>query len=231
MAFNPERTVILYGNEPPGTGALVGRPLISGAVVDQLAIKNICPYNAIAVNPVRIDLGKCSFCRQCSEAFPAKVAFSPDSSISSNVRDRLVVIEQDFEPILPDTDLVRDAVKNFNGSTVRLKLVADEATRVGVHKEFFREHQIELVDDDEQAHGLLLASGGFDLELLKSLYTSLQEPRLIIIAGRGAISEYDVLSNSGEWPGQWKADLFVAGESVHPLTLAKGIIELTKSIH
>jgi hypothetical protein len=230
MAFDSEKTIILNKNENAGISDLVGRPIISGVDVDQLAIRNICPFRAIAVNPVRIDLGKCTFCKECSEAFPGKISFTPDSSLASNVRDRLVVIERDYEPILPDGDLVRDAVRNFKSPVIKLRLVADETTQGMVSRNQFKEHQVELIDDASEAHGLLLASAGFDLELLRSLYASLQHPRMIIIAGAAAITEYDSLTNSGVWPERWKADLFVAGESIHPRTLAKGIIELTKSI-
>src|SRR5688572_20704111 len=67
------------------------RPVISTAVVDELSLRDICPTGAITIQPVTLDLGKCSFCEQCALAFPTKIKFTSDTDVAANERHRLIV--------------------------------------------------------------------------------------------------------------------------------------------
>ena len=75
-----------------------GRPEISTVKVDEQALVDICPLNAISANPVRIDMGKCSFCAECAFAFPEKIRFTQDYLTSSNVRENLIIKEGENNP-------------------------------------------------------------------------------------------------------------------------------------
>ena len=70
-------------------GIFRGRPEISSEKVDEKALADICPTNAILTDPVRIDLGKCTFCAECSRLFPGKIHFTTDYKMSVNERERL----------------------------------------------------------------------------------------------------------------------------------------------
>src|SRR3990172_6516747 len=74
-------------------GIFRGRPIISSEKINEDALIELCPTNAISKNPVRIDLGKCIFCGECAFAFPDKIKFSTDYKISSNESERLIVKE------------------------------------------------------------------------------------------------------------------------------------------
>ena len=43
-------------------GIFRGRPIISSAKVNEEELLEICPTDAIYDNPIKIDLGKCTFC-------------------------------------------------------------------------------------------------------------------------------------------------------------------------
>ena len=53
----------------------------------------------LSPDPVRIDLGKCTFCGECSRLFPGKIKFTTDYKLSANERDKLIISEGVVEPI------------------------------------------------------------------------------------------------------------------------------------
>jgi Fe-S-cluster-containing hydrogenase component 2 len=56
-------------------GIFRGRPVISLEKVDETALVNCCPTQAISTAPVAIDLGKCTFCGECAMLFPGKIVY------------------------------------------------------------------------------------------------------------------------------------------------------------
>ena len=64
-------------------GIFRGRPIISMAKVDESELVNLCPLNAISVNPLLLDLGKCTFCGECARRFPEKIEFTTDYKIAA----------------------------------------------------------------------------------------------------------------------------------------------------
>ena len=57
-------------------GIFRGRPEITYDPVDVNALVEICPTGAIHINPLSIDMGKCTFCGECAFAFPDKIELS-----------------------------------------------------------------------------------------------------------------------------------------------------------
>ena len=57
-----------------------GRPEIQvGMSQDtQQALSDLCPVEAIGMNPLSIDLGKCYFCGECAMAYPQAIRFTND---------------------------------------------------------------------------------------------------------------------------------------------------------
>ena len=72
-------------------GVFRGRPVITNAEVDEDALADLCPMGAIAVRPLSIDLGKCSFCGECAFACPQKISFTKDYKLASTQRENLIV--------------------------------------------------------------------------------------------------------------------------------------------
>jgi formate hydrogenlyase subunit 6/NADH:ubiquinone oxidoreductase subunit I len=73
-----------------------GRPRISATPCREgcdACVKG-CPTGAVALDPVRIDLGKCVFCAECALACPvAKIAFTPETRMGGAAREALTVVE------------------------------------------------------------------------------------------------------------------------------------------
>jgi formate hydrogenlyase subunit 6/NADH:ubiquinone oxidoreductase subunit I len=88
-------------------GIFRGRPVISTEKVNETALMELCPTNAISINPTCIDLGKCTFCGECAFAFPDKIKFTTDYKIATNDPGRLIITEGYDETIGLDPELIR----------------------------------------------------------------------------------------------------------------------------
>ena len=97
-------------------GIFRGRPIISMAKVDESELVNLCPLNAISVNPLLLDLGKCTFCGECARRFPEKIEFTTDYKIAANDRDSLIIKEGVNEPVSINPANVRKEVHDLMSS-------------------------------------------------------------------------------------------------------------------
>ena len=98
-------------------GVFRGRPIISTVNVDNQVLVSVCPLGAIEVSPVRINLGKCNFCGECSFKFPEKVKFTKDYKLASNTPEGLIVTEGIDKPIQLDDSIIRPEIRKlFKGS-------------------------------------------------------------------------------------------------------------------
>src|ERR1035437_9728328 len=88
-------------------GIFRGRPVISTEDVNEAKLMELCPTNAISNNPVSFDLGKCTFCGECSFAFPGKIKFTTDYKLATNERSRLIIKEGLDEPVTLNAEAVR----------------------------------------------------------------------------------------------------------------------------
>ena len=105
-------------------GIFRGRPEISFEKVDEKGLVDICPTNAIMSGPIRIDLGKCTFCAECSRLFPGKIHFTTDYKMSVNKRERLIISEGALEPISLNPDLIRKEIHKLFSCSLKLRQVS-----------------------------------------------------------------------------------------------------------
>ena len=105
-------------------GIFRGRPEISTEKVDGNALADVCPTGAIMPDPVSIDLGKCTFCGECSRLFPNKIHFTTDYRLSSNVRDRLVISEGSYQPVMLDSSAIRKEIHKYFSGSLKLRQVS-----------------------------------------------------------------------------------------------------------
>src|SRR5262245_7281413 len=73
-----------------------GRPTIAPGPCEGgcHACRDVCPTDAISLDPLRIDLGKCVFCNECVLACPnGKIELGSEVRMASRTRTGLVVGE------------------------------------------------------------------------------------------------------------------------------------------
>lgn len=218
-----------------------GLPKISTAKVDEAALVKTCPLNAIATNPVRLDLGKCAFCGACAFAFPQKITFTQDYKIASNSRKNLIVAQSDTKGIFIDADAIRAEIKNVFSSSLKLRQVCaggdnsceTELGAVGNANFDFGRYGIEFVASPRHADGLVI-SGPITkamAEPLRIAYDAVPNPKLVILCGLDAISGGLFAHSPAIDRSVLDAihvDLYVPGNPIHPLTFINGVLELTR---
>ena len=216
-----------------------GRPVISKIKVDEEALAKICPTNAITVNPVSIDLGKCSFCGECAFQFPAKIKFTSDYKLAANDRKKLIVQEGDDKAIELNSELIRKEIVSFFRGSLKLRQVSAggdnsaelELNAAGNVNFDMGRFGINFVASPRHADGIVITGPITEnmAEPLQICYDAIPSPKIVILCGVDAISG-GVFQNSAALNRKFlethKIDLYVPGNPPHPLTFINGVLEL-----
>lgn len=225
--------------EVPGT--FRGRPTISTENINETELQNICPTNAISINPVSIDLGKCAFCGECAKTFPNKIKFIKDYKIATNVRENLIVKEGDNKQIAVNPEIVRKEIHRVFKHSLKLRQVcaagdnsceAELNATSNVNFDMGR-FGIEFVASPRHADGIVITGPISEnmAEPLQICYDAVPEPKIIILVGTDAISG-GIFTNSKavnrNFLEKYPIDLYVPGNPPHPLTFINGILDLTR---
>jgi len=222
-------------------GIFRGRPVITKEKADETALVEICPTHAIAGNPVRIDLGKCTFCGECAIQFPNKISFTTDYKLSTNERERLVIAEGDENPILVNPARVRKEIYRLFGHSFKLRQVSaggdgscewelNAANNVQFDMSRFG---IDFVASPRHADGIVI-TGPITANMAQALeicYQAVPDPKIIILAGTDAISGgifADSPALDRSFLSKYQIDLYIPGNPVHPLTFINGVLSLVR---
>lgn len=220
-------------------GIFRGRPEISAEDADIREMTEICPTNAIIADPPGIDLGKCTFCGECSRLYPRKIRFTGDYRLSSNDRRRLIISEGSTEPVRLDQDLIRKEIRTFFGGSLKLRQVSaggDNSCELelnacsNVNFDMGR-YGIEFVASPRHADGIVITGplAKNMAEPLQMTYDAIPSPRIIILAGTDAISG-GIFEGSPALDRSFinlnHIDLYIPGNPVHPLTFINGVIDM-----
>ncbi len=222
-------------------GIFRGRPVITTEKINEEELIELCPVNAIAGNPVRIDLGKCSFCAECAFAFPNKIKFTTDYKIATNDREKLIVSEGEDQPIELNPELVRKEIYKYFSNSLKLRQVSAggdnscelELNACGNVNFDMGRFGIEFVASPRHADGVVI-TGTITENMARPLqicYDAIPDPKIIILAGTDAISggifaESPALNRS--FLDNYKVDLYIPGNPVHPLTFINGVLDLIR---
>lgn len=220
-------------------GIFRGRPEISFEKVDEKALAELCPTDAISIAPVSIDMGKCTFCGECSRQFPGKIKFTTDYRLSTNERDRLIIPEGITSSISLNPETVRKDIQRLFSGSFKLRQVSaagDNSTEFelnaagNVNFDMGR-YGIEFVASPRHADGIVI-TGPISRNMAEPLqitYDAIPSPKIIILAGTDAISG-GIFEGSPaidrKFIEQNHIDLFVPGNPVHPLTFINGVLDL-----
>lgn len=222
-----------------------GRPEISTAPcsVGCSACADVCPTEAILLDPVRLDVGKCVFCKECVwECDKDKFSFTNDYKIATNVRERLIVAEGVNDSIKLDSSKVREEIMKYFGSSLKLRQVSaggDNSSEMelnacsNVNFDMGR-WGIDWVASPRHSDGIVITGPITEnmAEALQICYDAIPTPKIIILAGTDAIS-------GGIFEGSpainrtflenHHVDLYVPGNPPHPLTFINGVLEMIKA--
>jgi Ni,Fe-hydrogenase III small subunit len=220
-------------------GIFRGRPEISFEKIDEQALAELCPTNAISTAPVSIDLGRCTFCGECSRIYPGKIKFTTDYRLSTNERSRLIIKEGITSSVTLDPDKVRKEIQNLFRGSLKLRQVSaagDNSTELelnaagNVNFDMGR-YGIEFVASPRHADGIVI-TGPISRNMAEPLqitYDATPSPKIIILAGTDAISG-GIFEGSPaldrKFIEQNHIDLFIPGNPVHPLTFINGVLDL-----
>lgn len=216
-----------------------GRPIITDALVNIDELVNVCPTGAIAAQPVRIDMGKCTFCGECMHAFPEKIKFVNDYKTATNSRDALVIKEGDINPISFVPSLVRAEIHKYFGDSLKLRQVSaagDNSCEMelnacsNVNFDMSR-FGIDWVASPRHADGIVITGVISEnmAEPLRICYEAVPKPKIVILAGTDAISGgifADSPALNRSFLDTIQVDLYVPGNPVHPLTFINGVLLL-----
>jgi Ni,Fe-hydrogenase III small subunit len=220
-------------------GIFRGRPEISLEKVDGKLFAEVCPTNAILTDPIRIDLGRCSFCGECARLYPGKIRFTTDYKISANKRERLIIYEGVVEPISLNTDLIRKDIRKLFGGSLKLRQISAagdnscelELNACGNVNFDMGRYGIEFVASPRHADGIVI-TGPISKNMAEPLqitYDATPSPKIIILAGTDAISG-GIFDGSPALNRKFieenHIDLYVPGNPIHPLTFINGVADL-----
>jgi Ni,Fe-hydrogenase III small subunit len=220
-------------------GIFRGRPEISLARVDEKALTECCPTSAISVGPVSIDLGRCTFCGECSRLFPDKIKFTTDFKMSSNERSRLIIKEGINVPITLNPDIIRKEIQKLFGGSLKLRQVSAagdnscewELNAAGNVNFDMSRYGIEFVASPRHADGIVI-TGPISRNMAEPLqitYDAIPSPKIIILAGIDAISG-GIFEGSPaidrSFTEENHIDLYIPGNPVHPLAFINGVADL-----
>ena len=215
-----------------------GRPALDESRCEEgcRACSDVCPTEAVAVRPLRIDLGACLFCGVCQESCPGgAIRYTPDFRLATRSRDALILTEGEF----PLAEALDAKMKRLFGRSLKLRQVSAggcngceaELTALGNVVFDLSRFGVEFVASPRHADGIVVTGPVTDNmeRALRETYAAVPSPRLVIAVGACAISGGPFAgadASHGGVPDDIPVDLYVPGCPPHPLTILDGMLRM-----
>jgi Ni,Fe-hydrogenase III small subunit/NAD-dependent dihydropyrimidine dehydrogenase PreA subunit len=197
---------------------------------------NVCPTNAIKLDPLQIDLGLCVFCPLCEETCPEKIIhFSGDYMLSASSREQLIV-STNTKMISPE--LASEKIRSYFGQSLKLRQISAGGCN-GCELELnalsnvnfdMGRYGIEFVASPRHADGVVI-TGPITKNMARAIeicYEAIPSPKIVILFGACAISG-GIFQKSKEIQRKFleenKIDLYIPSCPPHPLTFINGLLD------
>ena len=197
---------------------------------------DVCPTNAIKLNPVQIDLGLCVFCPLCEETCPEKIIhFTNDFHTAVETREKLIIINE-TKSIKPE--IASEKIRKYFSKSLKLRQISAGGCN-GCELELnalsnvnfdMGRYGIEFVASPRHADGVVI-TGPLTQNMVNATeicYEAVPNPKIIILFGACAISG-GIFQNSEvikrKFLNENKIDLFIPGCPPHPLTFINGLLD------
>lgn len=197
---------------------------------------DVCPTNAVELNPVTVDLGKCVFCPLCQEVCPEKIIhFTPNYRLGTDSREKLVVTKE-TSTITPGK--ASKQIIDYFGKSLKLREISAGGCN-GCELELnalsnvnfdMGRFGIEFVASPRHADGIVI-TGPLTQNMSRAIeicYEAVPNPKIIILCGSCALSG-GIFQDSKEIQRKFldenKIDLYIPGCPPHPLTFINGLLD------
>ena len=220
-----------------------GRPKLDSSRCTEgcSACVDVCPTNAVSLNPLTIDLGACVFCPLCTEACPeGAISYTNDYKIAATSRAGLLLREGG--EISPAG--CAEEIQRLFGRSLKLRSVSAggcngcelELNALGNVNFDMGRFGIEVVASPRHADGIVL-SGTTTRNMEQALaatYEAVPAPKLVVLFGACAISG-GIYQGSEQLARKYlerlKIDLYIPGCPPHPLTFIYGLLTYLRKTH
>ena len=200
---------------------------------------DICPTGALSLNPLMIDMGKCTFCGACKNVCNKNaVNFSNFYKLASKSRSALMIDERATKELFEKTAIeVKKEIVSMFSRSLKLRQVSAGGCN-GCEMELnacsnvnfdMGRFGIDFVASPRHADGIVI-TGPVTKNMayaLEDCYNATPNPKIVILCGACAISggifqKSDEINR--EFFEKYPVDLYIPGCPVHPLTFINGIL-------
>ena len=233
------RTIDFPGELPALPDRFRGLPRLdpSRCVDGCRACVDACPTDAVSAEPgLRLDLGRCLFCAECTAACPnGAIGYTNDYRLSARNREDLVIgsaVETRSRTL--DSEMTR-----LFGRSLKLRQVSAggcnaceaDVNVLGTIVFDLGRFGIQYVASPRHADGLLITGAvSENMRLaLKKTYDAVPAPKIVIAVGACAISGGPYSGHSEVHDGAdavVPVDLYIPGCPPHPITILDGLLTM-----
>ena len=211
------------------------------ANADTTCLEGVCPTGALNLNPLSIDMGKCTFCGACGRCSEA-VKFTAGYKLASTCHEKLVVTpETTYEEYVKSAIETKGEIVKMFGHSLKLRQVSAAGCN-GCEMELnacsnvnfdMGRFGIDFVASPRHADGIVI-TGPISENMayaLEDCYKSVPDPKIVILCGACAISGgvfQESTKLNREFLEKYPIDLYIPGCPVHPLTFINGVLGFIK---